>query len=77
MERKKFTLKQLAVLVDIVAYRHDFEMLGWADSNGWFVGYFDKENLLTSELIVDLQKTLGLIFLIGSGDKYFEIKILP
>lgn len=77
MERKKFTLEQLAVLVDVVAYRHDFEMIGWSDSNGWFVGYFDKQNPFTSELIVDLQKTLGLIFLIDTGDKYFEIKILP
>ena len=75
MERKKLTSEQLAVLVDIVAYRHDFDMLGWSDSNGWFVAYFDKQNLITSELIVELQKTLGLTFLIDNDDKYFEIKI--
>lgn len=77
MSKKKFTFEQLALIVDFVSARHDFEMLGWSDANDWFVGYFDKEHPFTSHLIVDLNSTLGLDFLIAIGEKYLQIKIRP
>ena len=77
MSKKKFTFEQLALIVDFVSARHDYELLGWSDSNEWFVGYFDKDHPFTAHLIVDLNRTLGLDFIIAVGEKYLQIKIKP
>lgn len=77
MSKKKFTFEQLSLIVDFVSARHDYEMLGWTDSNDWFVGYFDKNNPFTSHFIVDLNNAIGLCFIIDAGEKYLQIKIRP
>ena len=67
MSKEKFTVEQLTCIIKNVCTRHGFESIGFQVFDGRLVVRFPSETPICSDLIIELSRTLGLLFQVSVG----------
>lgn len=67
MSKEKFTSEQLTCIIKNVCTRHGFDRLGIQVFDGRLVVSFPSETAICSDLILELSRTLGLLFQVSVG----------